>query len=86
MSAKAVAARVSVEEIETTKSEKLLAVVLAVFLLIGGLWAYARLDDWARASVDPPQATAAESAAIARLSEASNRLAAAQEHERQALE
>lgn len=80
------AARVSVEEIQTTKSEKLLAVVLAVFLLIGGLWAYARLDDWARASVAQPQATAAENAAIARLSEASNQLAGAQDRERQALE
>jgi hypothetical protein len=86
MSAKAVTARVSVEEIETTKSEKLLAVVLAVFLLIGGLWAYGQLDDSARASVDQPQATASESLAITRLSGAANRLAAAQERERQALE
>ena len=30
--------RVDVEEIQTTKGEKLLAVVLAVFLLIGGVW------------------------------------------------
>jgi hypothetical protein len=86
MSSRTVTARVSVEEIETTKSEKLLAVVLAVFLLIGGLWAYARLDDWARASVDQPRATALESAAIAQLAEASNRLTATQERERQALE
>jgi hypothetical protein len=81
-----VSARVDVEEIQTTKSEKVLAVVLAIFLLIGGLWAYARLDDWARATVDRPQATASESAAIARFSEANVRLAAAQDFERQALE
>ena len=34
------ATRVDVEEIETTKSEKLLATVLAVFVLIGLLWGY----------------------------------------------
>lgn len=34
--------RVDVEEIETTKSEKLLAVVLAVFLLLGGVWTKVR--------------------------------------------
>jgi multidrug efflux pump subunit AcrA (membrane-fusion protein) len=32
--------RVEVEDIETTKSEKLLAFVLAAFFLIGGLWIY----------------------------------------------
>ena len=31
---------VDVEEIQTTKSEKLLALVLAGFLLVGGLWSY----------------------------------------------
>jgi hypothetical protein len=44
-------ATVDVEEIQTTKSEKLLAVVLAVFLLIGGAWAYDRLGDAARGAV-----------------------------------
>jgi len=39
---------VDIEEIQTTKSEKLLAVVLAVFLLIGGIWTYQRIDDIAR--------------------------------------
>ena len=42
---------VDVEEIQTTKSEKLLAVVLAVFLLIGGAWTYDRLADAARGAV-----------------------------------
>ena len=45
--------RVDVEEIQTTKSEKLLAVVLTVFLLIGGLWTYDRLADWARDAAEP---------------------------------
>lgn len=33
------------EEIETTRLEKLLAVVLAGFLLLGAVWLYSRLDD-----------------------------------------
>lgn len=37
-------ASVGAEEIETTGSEKLLAVVLAVFIAIGAVWAYERLD------------------------------------------
>jgi hypothetical protein len=36
--------RVDVEEIETTKGEKLLATVLAAFLLIGLLWVYFHID------------------------------------------
>lgn len=40
------ATRVDVEEIQTTKSEKLLAVVLAVFFLIGALWTYQKIDDY----------------------------------------
>jgi hypothetical protein len=43
--------RVDVEEIQTTKSEKLLAVVLAAFLLIGGVWTYQRIDDEVREAV-----------------------------------
>lgn len=35
--------RVEVEEIETTRSEKLLAGVLVVFMLIGLIWAYAHV-------------------------------------------
>ena len=32
--------QLDVEQLQTTKSEKLLALLLAVFLLIGGIWAY----------------------------------------------
>lgn len=38
--------RVTIEEIETTREEKLLAVVLAVFLFLGGVWGYERMDNW----------------------------------------
>ena len=41
-------AAVDIEEIESTKSEKLLAVVLAVFLLVGGIWTYQKIDDVVR--------------------------------------
>lgn len=37
--------QVDPEEIQTTRSEKLLAVVLTGFLLVGGLWLYFNLDD-----------------------------------------
>jgi hypothetical protein len=69
-----------VEEIETTKSEKLLAVVLAVFLLIGAIWTYQKLDDWVAGSVAPVhvELSPADEAAIARSTNANQRLAAAQ--------
>jgi hypothetical protein len=41
-----VATRVDIEEIQTTKSEKLLAVILAVFFLIGAIWTYQKIDDY----------------------------------------
>ncbi|MDQ3725934.1 MAG: hypothetical protein M3335_08640, partial [Actinomycetota bacterium] len=41
-------ARVGGGEIETTGSEKLLAFVLAVFIAIGAIWAYEKLDEVAK--------------------------------------
>ncbi len=38
-------ASVDIEEIQTTRSEKLLAVVLAVFIAIGLIWGYSKLDE-----------------------------------------
>jgi len=76
---------VDIEEIQTTKSEKLLAVVLAVFFLIGGLWTYGRLDEWARSTVSPA-VTAADRAAVERLSLAEARTATAAAAERTALD
>jgi hypothetical protein len=64
--------RVEVEEIQTTRSEKLLMVVLAIFLLIGGVWTYQRIDDEVRAAVgvEQVQPSPEERAAIARLENA----------------
>jgi hypothetical protein len=59
-----VATRVDIEEIESTKSEKALAVVLAAFVLMGGGWLYARIDDSAR-SLTTVDMTARERAAMA---------------------
>ena len=39
--------RVDIEEIESTRSERFLAVVLLAFLLIGTIWFYVKIDDWA---------------------------------------
>jgi hypothetical protein len=75
-------ARVDVEELQTTKSEKLLAVVLVVFLLIGGVWTYQKIDDWVRQRVDLP--TPAGQEAIRRANEAEQRLFRAQTRERRA--
>lgn len=80
------AAHVEVEEIRMTKSEKTLAFVLAVFLFIGGLWAYARLDDSARAVVAVPAASPSDRAEVARAEAARERLFAATERERRTLE
>lgn len=43
--------RVGVEEIETSGAEKILAVVLAIFIAIGAVWGYVKLDEVARDSV-----------------------------------
>jgi hypothetical protein len=73
---------VDVEEIQTTKSEKLLAVVLATFLLIGAVWTYQKLDDWAAQKVASVEVAVspADQAALARSSAANQRLAAALNH------
>jgi uncharacterized membrane protein YidH (DUF202 family) len=76
-----VSTRLDVEEIQTTKGEKLLAVVLAVFLLIGGIWAYVKIDNAVRTSTPPDysyRGTPAEQAAVNRLRAADRRLAHAQ--------
>lgn len=39
--------RVDIEEIESTRSERFLAVVLLAFLLIGTIWFYVKIDEWA---------------------------------------
>jgi hypothetical protein len=62
--------RLAVEDVQTTKGEKLLAIVLTVFLLIGGVWAYQKIDDVVRDTSPPDysyRGTPAEQAAISRL-------------------
>jgi hypothetical protein len=53
--------RVPVEEIEVSTGEKVLAVMLAVFISVGALWAYDRIDDVGTVAVQP---TPAEQTAI----------------------
>jgi hypothetical protein len=77
--------RVDVEEIQTTKSEKLLAVVLTVFLLIGGLWTYDRLADWARDAAEP-SVSARDEAAVRAVNEASARVGRAMATEQRTLD
>lgn len=71
--------RVEIEEIQTTKSEKLLAVVLAVFMLIGGIWAYQKIDDYVADALAPTSfvLTPSEQTAVNRLGSAQNQLEAA---------
>ena len=64
---------VDIEQLQTTKSEKLLALVLAVFLLIGGVWAYQEIDDRVRESMPVRQATPAERQVIRALDAAQQR-------------
>jgi hypothetical protein len=71
-----VATNVDIEDLQTTRSEKLLAAVLTVFLLISGIWAYERLAR--ERSYAPPAYTASERAAIAQSAAARERLFAAQ--------
>ena len=52
--------KVDIEEIASTKSEKALAVFLAIFLSIGAIWGYTRIDNAVRSAISLPRnATAA---------------------------
>jgi hypothetical protein len=65
--------RPDVEDIQTTRTEKLLAGVLAAFVLLGGIWTYQRLDDVVRNHVHVPT--------VATAGPASERLSLATAHE-----
>ena len=85
------ATHVELEEIEITSTEKVLALVLTVFFLIGGLWVYSKLDDVRDSGYRAPEAyfTPAEQAAVDRASQAELRLeraSAATERARDELE
>lgn len=72
-------AHVNVEDIETTKSEKLLTVVLAIFVLVGAVWTYQKLDDTLARALAPTavELSAADQAALTRLQTAEAAKAAA---------
>src|SRR5918992_1469444 len=72
------ATTVDVEDLHTTKSEKLLAFVMLVFLLIGGLWAYQEVDEGVRTRIELGRPSAADSAALERRNQAQGRLRAAE--------
>jgi hypothetical protein len=80
--------QIDTEEIETTRSEKLLAFVLAIFLLIGGVWIYFKLDDIPakpdHSTYPDANARRADVAAIDRQSRLADAALAAQRRERQA--
>src|SRR5438552_2795496 len=65
---------IDVEDLHTTKSEKLLALVMTVFLLIGGVWTYQRLDDTVRNHVRVGEPSGADREAIQRAERARERL------------
>lgn len=75
--------RPDVEEIQATKAEKLLAVVLTAFLLLALVWTYTRIDDLVRSHEPLPRATA--SAAVQQFSRAQSRQYVTADQERSAL-
>jgi hypothetical protein len=79
-----------VEEIQASKTEKFLAGVLAVFLLIGGVWTYQKIDDLVAESIElEAPVSRTDEAALARAEQARGRLDAAaleQEEARRELE
>ena len=54
--------RVETEEIESTRSEKLLAVLMGVFLLVGAVWFYVQVPAWVDEAVPRADTTVAQSA------------------------
>jgi hypothetical protein len=74
---------VGIEEIQTTRGEKALAFVLAIFLLVGLVWGYTKLDQ--RKPYEPPTLSAADQAAIDANGQAQAELSAAQAAEAQSL-
>jgi hypothetical protein len=77
-------AELDVEQLQSTKSEKLLALVLAGFLLIGGVWAYQEIDDKVRSAMPLRDPSPAEQQAIETLDRAQQRRFRAEETVRRA--
>jgi hypothetical protein len=91
--------KVGIEEIASTKSEKALAVFLAIFLSIGAIWGYTRIDNAVRSAISLPRNATAAHARLALdsashrnqfatmgIAQAQNNLAFARERYRTALE
>jgi hypothetical protein len=57
--------KVDIEEIASTKSEKALAVFLAIFLSIGAIWGYTRIDNAVRSAISLPRNATAAHARLA---------------------
>lgn len=77
--------RVDPDEIQITRSEKTLALVLAIFMLIGGLWVvYQPLDRTSDEYTPQVRKSPAESTALADLGAARDQLRRARSTERQA--
>lgn len=70
--------RVDTEEISATRSEKFLAIVLMIFVLIGTSWLYVKIDDWTGVD-DAWTYSAADQAAIDARDQAWDRLSVAQD-------
>jgi hypothetical protein len=81
--------RVGDGEIETSPAERVLAVVLAIFIAIGAIWVYEKLDEVAQPSASTSQPNAAlrdpgEQAAIERQRKALSKVRAARQDLREA--
>jgi outer membrane murein-binding lipoprotein Lpp len=76
--------RVDIEEIQTTKTEKFLAAVLAGFLLIAGIWAYQKIDDYVADAIEV-NASLLDTPAVAHLRTAQESAFRAQNEVNQAL-
>ena len=76
--------RPDVDDIQTTRTEKLLAAVLAAFLLLGAIWTYQRVDDVVRSHVSVPSYAAGP--ATVRLNRATAQLQLAEVRGSSALE
>ena len=78
--------RADVEELQTTRTEKLLAVVLTAFLLLGGIWTYTRIDDVVRHHAGVPTQALFHDPAIVREQAADQRVLRAESRNSQALQ
>jgi hypothetical protein len=79
-------ARPDVEEIQPTRTERLLAFVLAAFVLLGAIWTYQKIDDVIRSHEPVPQAAYNPGPATRAWQVAQGRLDGAQVRERRALQ